>query len=185
MGTGQDTSEVIDQLIEWVNNFVSEPSDDHLNHTPCPFALTALKMGNVVIHHTDSLDSIYYIKMGDPEPGVHHLVLVPTNDMTAEDFAEFIHEQNEATFGWWVSAMHPDVRPNKGVWKAYPWDDIGLFLVQCLDELCEASASLATSGYYESVTDDYLDHIALREAKRNAWNEIESRCPFAHEEGEA
>ncbi len=174
----KDPRETVEQLLAWANGPLSDPSDAHNGLPPCPFAADALKHGAILIHVSAGLTPIYNIKLHPPMPRTAHVVLVPTDKLTPDDFSAILAEQNSAHFGHWLSAAHPQALPEGDVWQTYPWQDVGMFLVQGLASLSEASAMIAADGYYEKADDRLINLCARRDATATAWRKIETAIPW-------
>ena len=176
MGERNKHSPLIKDFSQWMQDHVARKSPLYNNMPPCPFAARAMARGEVTLSIIEDLEPIAIIKTYSPQVGMSHIFLWPNfRDMSEDEFDDWLYEQNENNFGHWVMAFDPRADREFPVWQAFNQDDYAILLVQSLLEISEASANLSNTGYYRHMPDHILEHIANREVKAHAWNEIEKR----------
>ena len=175
MGARSKSATVIRRFHRWIDEHVSQPSD-HTNGIPaCPFAKGAWTYGTALVHMSNTLSLVDFIKSTEPTDGLSHVVFVPIEHISLDEFQLWIGEQNQHTFGWWTMGYHPESKDNAPVWDAYDEDDHVLVLVQNLDELVAASGQLAAKGYYKNSEPWQIEDIVNRQEAFNDWLKIEAR----------
>lgn len=182
MGSRTKPAAVIQRFQRWVKEHVSQPSDETNDIPACPFAAGALKSGSVLCHLSPTLEMIDFIKASAPTDGLSHIVFIPSTIIDPNEFAIWIGDQNENTFGWWTMGYHPQAEEHAPVWQAYDEDDHALVLVQNLEELVTASGQLAAKGYYKNSEPWQIEDIIDRQEKHSDWIEIETRLVQQDEE---
>ena len=130
-----------------------------------------------MIHVTPDLDAVVEVKAAQPPEGDMTYLFVWTgwDEMSQDDFSDWIFEQNENHFGTWLAAIHPGghegspvgASDDKNIFSQV--DDICIILMQEYEHLVEASKALQKTGYYNNYTDAEMGVLTDREEKFHAW----------------
>ena len=176
MGAWEETAVLIAQEIrDWSERILEVPSDTFGGLPPCPYARQAWLRENVMVHVTQDIDSIVEVKACFPPTSdlMHVIALVDYEDMTPEQFNEWIDEQNKAHFGVWIMGFHPDAEedPLTPEYEGLGADDYAIIVMQSLDHLVTASDALRRTGYYNRFPAADMAYINNRKETFNAWDE--------------
>lgn len=182
---------ISNRVRKWSDEVVEKGSKLFNGGPPCPFARKAWLQSSVMIHVTPDLDAIVDIKAAHPPSGddTYLFVWVGWEDMSPDDFSDWIYDQNENHFGVWLAAVHPGGENNSlddsdedNIFSQV--DDMCIILMQEYDHLVAASKALQKTGYYNNYTDAELGVIKDREDKYYAWKHKTNGHYEAKEESE-
>ena len=182
-----DSKGCLKKLLEWVQDHVDKKSEDFSGHKPCPYAASAIEEGRVLFHVIDKLEYITRVKSIEPQNELSHVFLFTGfRDYPLSEIVTYIEHQNENHFGYWLMYFDPRAPRIEDVWKNFVKEDeddsFGLFLLQSLEDITDASAKLSASGYYNKADDDDIYFFHQREELAHAWNEIQTRFIQSKEE---
>lgn len=163
----------------WSNEVLEVPCLGFANLPPCPFARAAWLKNNVVVHVTSEIDDVIDVKSVIPKDHeqLHLFAWTDYQQMTAEEFNQWIEDQNQNHFGVWLMGFHPNATENPLTpeFEGLVEDDYAIILVQSLNKLVEASETLKKTKYYEKFPAQDMQYINRRKEIRDAWNEKASQ----------
>jgi hypothetical protein len=141
-----------------------------------------------MIHVTSDLEAVTEIKAFFPptEDSLHIVAWTDFDNMTANQFNEWIEASNVNHFGVWLMGFHPDgdedaLTPH---FSGLIEDDYALILVQSLGHLVRASDALRKTNYYNKFPSRELQYIQKRKEIYDAWNEkVDEEAHASKEEG--
>lgn len=166
---------IAQELRDWSEKILEVPADTFGGLPPCPFARKAWMDENVMVHVTQDISSVVEIKACFPptEDLMHIIALTDYDDMTADEFDQWIEDQNKAHFGVWIMGFHPDadVDPLTPEYEGLGVDDYAIIVMQSLDHLVSASEILRRTPYYANFPADDMAYINKRKETFNAWDE--------------
>ncbi len=185
---------IAQRIRSWSDNVVEKNTQLFNNLPACPFAKKAWLQHKVMIHVTESLDAVLEVKATNPPTQDMTFLFAWTGwkDMTQDDFADFIYDQNKNHFGVWLAAFHPlahDESPMSCDSKNFDdlfaeVDDICIILMQEYSHLVKASEKLKATGYYQNYTEEELAVLDDRKDNLNAWKrQTKEICESPSENG--
>lgn len=186
----KDCVEIAQRVRNWSADIIEQSSTLFQGGPPCPFARKAWLQHKVMIHVTPDLDAVVEVKAAHPPEGDMTYLFVWTgwDEISQDDFSDWIFEQNENHFGTWLAAIHPGghegsplgVSDDKNIFSQV--DDICIILMQEYQHLVEASKALQKTGYYNNYTEAEMGVLKDREEKFYAWKRQTSGHHEAEEE---
>jgi len=190
MDTWEETAVLISQEIrDWSEQVLEAPSEEHGGLAPCPFARMAWLKENVMIHVTPDIEAVIELKALYPPTSdtMHVIAWTGFRDMTTDQFAEWLNDQNQAHFGVWMTGFHPDAEEDETIpqYSGLGADDYAIILMQSYEHLVSSSKRLLRTAYYQRYSPDDLGHINNRQEKFDAWNEKVNAKAFEYSEEEA
>lgn len=190
MDTWEKTAVLISQEIrDWSEQVLEAPSDEHGGHAPCPFARMAWLKENVMVHVTPDLDSIVELKALYPPTSdtMHIIAWTNYDELTADEFGDWLGDQNRDHFGVWMTGFHPEAEDDETIpeYSGLGVDDYAIILMQSYEHLVSSSRRLLRTAYYRRYSPEDLKHIKRRQEKFDAWNEKVNAKAYEHGEEEA
>ena len=177
------------EIRDWSEQVLEAPSDEHGGLAPCPFARMAWLKENVMIHVTQDIEAVIELKaLYPPTSDTMHIVAwTGFGDMTTDQFAEWLNDQNQAHFGVWMTGFHPDAEEDETIpeYSGLGVDDYAIILMQSYEHLVSSSRRLLRTAYYRRYSPEDLSHINNRQEKFDAWNEKVNAKAYEHREEEA
>jgi hypothetical protein len=174
-----DAALIAQELFEWSRQCLEQPSAAHGGLPPCPFAKQEWANNQILIHITDDLDSVIEIKAHYPptDEQSHLIAWIGCDEMTADEFNDWIDDQNASHFGTWLMGFHPNAPEDDNVptfelpddWP--DTDDYAVILMQSLSRVVAASQHLLGTRYYESYSNEDMQLIHNRKESYDAWKE--------------
>lgn len=170
---------IAQEIYEWSRQCIETPSDAHGGLPACPFAKQEWESEQVLIHVTSDLDAVVDVKAHYPPTAGHTHIFawMAWDEMTAEEFNNWLDEQNKDHFGVWMMGFHPEAPEDETIPELKlpeDWpetDDYALILMQSLSRVVAASEKLLGTSYYESYDDEDIKLIYNRRESCNAWKE--------------
>jgi len=166
---------MVEDFQKWSHDVVERPNRSFNGLPACPFAGAAWAHGLVNVHITPELGDVAGIKsvMDAHDPEVNVILWTGWEDVTPDEFNQWVDDQNKNHFGIWVMGFHPDAATNEAVatFDGLIEDDYGVILVQSLAHLVRASDRLRRAGYYQSFDQEDMKYINGRRETYHAWHE--------------
>lgn len=162
MITQTTQSEIIDQLTQWLVDFVEKPNPLLNNWAPCPFARQARVDGAIEIIFAEPRKLMESVEKNLSVLD-HKEVLVVCfnhNEIHHELLSEFVKLYNKKLMkrDYVILEDHPyDPEVLNGVTMNF--GRCGLLLVQKLSKLSSASAQLKEKGYYDDWPTENMDAV--------------------------
>lgn len=180
MATEEELAALIAQeIFEWSRQSLEPKSKVHGGLPVCPFAKQEWDNSQIIVHVTDDLESVIALKAFYPPTAdqSHIIAWLGWQDMTADEFDDWIDDQNSNHMGTWLMGFHPEAPEDETVpalelpddWPET--DDYAIILMQSLSRVVKASNQLLGTGYYQSYSDDDMQLIHNRRETLNAWQE--------------
>ena len=158
---------ISEELRDWSEKVLEVPSDEFNGLPPCPYAKRAWTQNKVRMHITSNIDQCIRIKNDCPDDdSVDVVAWVDYEKMSAEQFDDWLDEQNKEHRGIWVIGFHPD-HPKDGALEEYEGNgapEYALILIQSLRHLSESSEKIYNKGYYAKYSQPDINHIKQRNA---------------------
>jgi hypothetical protein len=174
-----DAALIAQELFEWSRQCLEPPSSDHGGLPSCPFAKQEWTNGQIVIHITEDLDSVVDLKAHYPptDNQSHLIAWTGWDEVSVDEFNDWIDEQNASHFGVWLMGFHPDAPEDETIpdlklpddWPET--DDYAVILMQSLSRVVAASQQLLGTRYYESYSNEDMQMIHNRKESHDAWKE--------------
>lgn len=185
-----DYKGIAQEILKWSNEVIEKPLKTFGDLPACPYARTAWAKNHVLMHVVFDLDPVIEIKAASSltDPNVHVIAWLDYSQMTAQEFNNWIEDQNKNHFGVWLMGFHPDSEENTMMpeFDGIVEDDYGLILVQSLEYLVKASNDLRKTRYYNDFSPEDMAYINNRKDIYDAWNEKigSQKTSFSNEEKE-
>lgn len=176
MDSWEETAVLIAQEIREWSAQVLEKSNPAFGNLPmCPYAKQAWLDSNIMIHVTSELTDVSEIKATFPPTDhlTHVIAWTGWDEMSADEFQQWINIQNKNHFGTWIVGFHPeaDEDENAPEFEGTCGDDYAVILVQSYAYLVGASRALLRTKYYENYSPDDMKIITDRQEQFDAWNQ--------------
>tara|TARA_R100000700_G_C3085489_1_gene89238 strand:- start:87 stop:587 length:501 start_codon:yes stop_codon:yes gene_type:complete len=153
----------------WSSEVLERPSENFGGLPPCPYAKRAWNEEKVGLRVTHDLQTALRIKHGEPiaKDGVEVIAWTGWDDMSAEQFDQWIDEQNEDHNGVWMIGFHPDhpVDDLQDEFEGNDCPEYAVILVQPLSDLSAASKRILKKGYYQRYSTQDMNHVNWRNAQ--------------------
>lgn len=151
---------IVQELHNWMQNFVEKPNPMLAGWAPCPFARQARINNLVEIVFADSLlDSLHSsLDLLDHKDVV--VICFDHKKITAESLEQLVSDQNKIIMekDYVILEDHPDKQELvNGVQMNF--SKCGLLLLQKLSKLNQASEQLRAKNYYEHWPKEVLDYV--------------------------
>jgi len=190
MDSWEKTAVLISQEIrDWSEQIIEIPSEEHGGLAPCPFARNAWLKENVMIHVTQDIEDIIELKALYPptSDNMHIVAWTDYNELSVEEFGEWLHFQNIDHFGVWMTGFHPNAEGDETIpeYNGLGADDYAIILMQSYEHLVSSSRRLLRTPYYRRYSPEDLKHISERQEKFDAWNEKVNAKAYEQGEEEA
>ena len=182
--------DLVEEILKWSEEAIEAPLEAFGGLPACPFAREAWAKNNVLMHLVFNLDPVIELKaISDPTDKLVHVVAwLDYEQMTPDEFNNWLEDQNKNHFGIWLMGFHPDSEENEMTppFEGVVEDDYALILVQSLEHLVKASNKLRKTGYYKSFSKEDMKYIDNRRSIFNAWNEkiSQKKASLSHKEKE-
>jgi len=178
---------IAQEIQMWSEDILEKPSPLFGGLPPCPYARMAWMKNCVMIHVTPEIETVAEIKAFHPPTDelLHIVAWTNFDEMTAEEFDEWIEDQNKNHFGVWIMGFHPDSPedPLTPEFSGNGADDYALLLVQSYSHLIEASENLRDTAYYDKFPHEDMVYINKRKEIFDAWNEkVDAKAQQSREE---
>ena len=174
-----DATLIAQELFYWSEQCLEPDSPRHGDLPACPFAHSEWRAGNVIVNVTDDLDAVIEVKAHFPptHEQTHIFAWLNYQDLTPDQFSDWLDEQNRQHFGVWLMGFHPDAPEDPNIpalelpddWPES--DDYAVILMQSLSRIVAASDTLLGTGYYANYDADDMKIITQRKESDNAWQE--------------
>ena len=107
-------------------------------------------------HVTPDLEAVIEMKALYPptSDNMHIMAWTGANEMSPEEFYNWVDKQNVNHFGVWITGFHPDAEDDESIpeYNGIGADDYAIILVQSYEHLVSASNRLFRTGYYRAYT---------------------------------
>lgn len=178
---------IAQEIQMWSEEILENPSPLFGGLPPCPYARMAWMKNCVMIHVTPEIETVAEIKAFHPPTDelLHIVAWTNFDEMTADEFDEWIEDQNKNHFGVWIMGFHPDSPedPLTPEFSGNGADDYALLLVQSYSHLIEASENLRDTAYYDKFPHEDMVYINKRKEIFDAWNEkVDAKAQQGREE---
>jgi hypothetical protein len=178
---------IAQEIQMWSEDILEKPSPLFGGLPPCPYARMAWMKNCVMIHVTPEIETVAEIKAFHPPTDelLHIVAWTNFDEMTADEFDEWIGQQNRNHFGVWIMGFHPDSPedPLTPEFSGNGADDYALLLVQSYSHLIEASENLRDTAYYDKFPHEDMVYINKRKEIFDAWNEkVDAKAQQGREE---
>ena len=178
---------IAQEIQTWSEEILEKPSPLFGGLPPCPYARMAWMKNCVMIHVTPEIETVAEIKAFHPPTDelLHIVAWTNFDEMTADEFDDWVADQNENHFGVWIMGFHPDSPedPLTPEFSGNGADDYALLLVQSYSHLIEASENLRNTAYYDKFPLEDMVYINKRKEIFDAWNEkVDAKAQQSREE---
>jgi len=156
---------ISEEIRDWSKKVLEVPSDEFNGLPPCPYAKRAWMKDKVRMHITSDIEECIRIKSDCPDDdSVDVVAWVDYDKMSADEFDQWLDDQNEKHNGIWVIGFHPD-HPEDEALEEYQGNgapEYALILIQSLRHLSESSKKIFSKGYYDKYSQSDINHIKER-----------------------
>ena len=159
--------QIVQDLTDWMKDFVEKPNPLLNNWAPCPYARQARIADKIAIIFSDHLKLTSTVEKNLPllENKDVFIVCFDHTAISADEISELVKTHNKLLMKKDVVVLedHPDsIEMLNGVEMNF--GKCGLLLVQKLSKLSTASDQLREKGYYDNwPNENYLDVVAWRQ----------------------
>ena len=159
--------QIVQDLADWMKDFVEKPNLLLNNWAPCPYARQARIADKIAIIFSDHLKLTSTVEKNLPllEDKDVFIVCFDHTAISADEISELVKAHNRLLMKKDVVVLedHPDsIEMLNGVEMNF--GKCGLLLVQKLSKLSIASDQLREKGYYDNwPKENYLDVVAWRQ----------------------
>tara|TARA_Y100001936_G_scaffold79845_1_gene78324 strand:- start:838 stop:1341 length:504 start_codon:yes stop_codon:yes gene_type:complete len=140
------------EIRSWSRDVLEVPSSSFNGFSPCPYAKRAWNKEMVDVLVTDQLDCVDRIKNQNPPKGEQVKLVAWTGweDVSADEFSEWMDKENENHQGVWLIGFHPESEEDEQIeeWEGEDAPSYAVILIQSLEHLQRTSKSLMSRGYY-------------------------------------
>lgn len=186
----QEAAVLIAQEIRlWSQQVLEHPLPAFGDLPPCPYARAAWLNEQVMVHVCMDIETVTEIKacMPPTEDMLHIVAWTDWDELSAEEFQEWIEAQNKNHMGVWIMGFHPESpdEPLTPEFEGLDTDDYAILLVQSLSHLVRASDALRKTRYYEQFPPEDMTYVDERKEIADAWHEKVNEEVFHDQEDEA
>ena len=162
-----DEQVIVEDIKQWIFNYLNIPSKHYNNHKPCPFAKTAWIRNKVkvVFGNKDEVER-QILNWTD----THQLVIVvyDADDWHAEEWTQERNRQlckdNLYLMPFDPDSDDPDDDSlDPDAWGSVTEDVYGMVFIQNLSELNHFSEILDKQGYYKGLSEEFNNYVKRRE----------------------
>jgi len=155
------------EIRAWSRHCLETPNEHFAGLPACPYAQAAWERGEVSVIITDRIGRVSEIKRELPPQGRQTYVIAWTapEQMSAEQFDDWIAQQNEEPDGIWLMGAHPDAKDDDRIPALpdiYCDEEYAIILMQRLSVVAQASAALGGTRYYDGYSSDEIAEIGAR-----------------------
>tara|TARA_Y100000114_G_scaffold156213_1_gene182649 strand:- start:695 stop:1225 length:531 start_codon:yes stop_codon:yes gene_type:complete len=170
--------EIIEEIGNWINNYLDIPNEYYGGHRPCPFARPAWEKQQVkvVFGMKDEVE-----RQVDQWNDSHRLVIVvyDADEWNAESYTEERNKQVVRKDLYLMSFDPDEDGPDDEALDPQAWGEItdevyGMVFIQRLDDLQKYAEILKSQGYYDDLSPDFNNYVARRELA-NGWTQEDKR----------
>jgi len=162
------THRLISQEVkDWSEKVLEIPSNEFNGLPPCPYAKKAWMQDKVRMHITNNIKECLTIKKECPDDdSVDVVAWTGYGKMSAEEFDQWLDDQNNEHNGTWVIGFHPDHPADESLeeFEGNGAPEYALILIQSLRHLAKSSESIYKRGYYNNYSQPDIKHIKQRNA---------------------
>lgn len=190
MAAWEESAVLIAQEIqEWSERVVEQGHPLFGGMPMCPFARKAWTQGHVMVHVTQDIQTVVELKATFPPTSelIHVVAWTGWDEMSPEEFSDWIDHQNRNHFNIWIMGFHPETEADERLpeFDGNGADDYALLLVQSYRHLVAGSDMLRKTRYYENYTPDDLKVLQARQENFYAWDKKVDAKAFAAAEEQA
>ena len=154
-----------EEIRTWSAEVLEIPSDEFNGLPPCPYAKKAWVQDKVRMHVIHNIEDCIKIKKDCPDDdSVDVVAWVGYEAMSAEEFDQWLDDQNEGHNGTWVIGFHPDHPADEALeeFEGNGAPEYALILIQSLRHLSKASDRIFNKGYYNKYSQTDIQHVKER-----------------------
>lgn len=156
---------IAEEIRQWSEKVLEVPSEEFNGLPPCPYAKKAWVQDKVRMHVVSDIENCIQIKKHCPDDdSVDVVAWTSYEKMSAEEFDQWLDDQNKRHKGVWVIGFHPD-HPEDEALEEYEGNgapEYALILIQSLRHLSESSNRIFSKGYYNKYSQPDIKHIKKR-----------------------
>ena len=154
-----DIKNLIEDMENWILNYLDVPSEHYNDLKPCPFAKKAWLNDEVKVVLGEEEEVLYEIDNWDDQ---HSLIAVVFEDWEgAENWSEELNK-TLCKKDLYLMTYEPSEQEEEGdpALDAIEWqvDEFGWVFIQRLSEVCKYSNLLQTQGYYKDTSVDFINY---------------------------
>jgi hypothetical protein len=156
------------EIEDWSHKVLEVSSKEFNGLPPCPYAKQAWARNKVRQSVIKDLDECIEIKKNCPDDdSVDVVAWTGFNQVTTEEFDEWLDKQNDESSGIWTIGFHPDhpVDESIGEFEGNGSPEYGLILIQSHRHLAKSSQAIFKRGYYNNYSNQDIKHIKQRNKK--------------------
>jgi len=154
-----------DEIRDWSEKVLEVPSDEFNGLPPCPYAKRAWMQDKVRMHITSDIEQCISIKNDCPnDDSVDVVAWVEYDKMSADEFDQWLDDQNENHNGIWIIGFHPDHPIDEALeeFEGNGSPEYALILIQSFRHLVKSSETIYKRGYYKNYSQFDINHIKKR-----------------------
>ena len=158
---------IAEEIRQWSEQVLEIPSEEFNGLPPCPYAKKAWIQDKVRMHVIYNIKDCLRIKKECPDDDTVDVVAWRGYEkMSADEFDQWLDEQNEDHNGIWIIGFHPDHPADEALeeFEGNGAPEYGLILIQSLRHLAKSSKAIFKRGYYNNYTKPDINHIKQRNA---------------------
>ena len=156
---------IAQEIKDWSSKVLEVPSQVFNGLPPCPYAKKAWAKDKVRMHITGNIKECLTIKEDCPDDdSVDVVAWTGYGKMSADEFDQWLDEQNEKHDGIWIIGFHPDHPADEALeeFEGNGTPEYALILIQSLRHLVKSSESIFKRGYYKNYSQFDINHIKKR-----------------------
>ncbi len=156
---------IAEEIRDWSEKVLEIPSDEFNGLPPCPYAKKAWLKDKVRMHVISDIKDCKQIKNRCPDDdSVDVIAWIGYEQMSAEEFDNWMDEENEKPEGIWIVGFHPDHPMDESLeeYEGLGAPEYGLILIQSHRHLAKSSKSIYRKGYYSNYPKEDINHIKKR-----------------------
>ena len=170
--------DIVQEIRNWIENYLDIPSEHYGGHKPCPFAKPAWHKGKVHVVFGMREEVEWQLAQWNDS---YELVIVvyDANDWNAESYTEERNKQVVKKDLYLMSFDPDEDGPDDESLDPQSWGELteevyGMVFIQRLDNLQRYAEILKSQGYYDNLSPDFNNYVKRRELA-NAWTKEDQR----------